>query len=173
MLGIILQAVLGPAVLLGLMLLSHYTTPVESVRCNKKQGGWVAIAVAAVGAIAGSMSKKKEAKAGQKGTIAQMREEGFQQRSTSAYEAALSDYYAKKDKAEKRRALTEFRKFSTVQGHTPGYHDDFAADEAVMPDVNKYGQPPVNTSTGKTKNKSKGGLYGVLTGDWVGSKLFF
>lgn len=61
------------------------------------------------------------------------KEGGYQDRESYAFKSALDDYYAKKNRAEKTRALGNYTQFSSLDNFAPGYKNKFTPDTATMP----------------------------------------
>lgn len=123
---------------------------------------WVTAAVGAVGAYASSRSKKKALEDQREHDAAMTEEEHWRAMQREQHGAALSDFYARRDRAEAQRGLDEFRKFSTVQDFAPGYvNDNPRVEQPVMPALADYGaappapEEPVAPSPSKKRNIHK------------------
>ena len=99
------------------------------------EGGWVTIAVAAVGAVASYQSSRKASQAQAGATRKQIREQGEESRRSAAFEGALADYYQQQGNDRARKSLGNFAKWSTVAPPTTPYYQP---TPPAMPDPNNY-----------------------------------
>lgn len=98
--------------------------------------GWGAIAAAVIGGVASSEANKKAASGANKNAMALNRTESIYAMQRSAFDAATTHYYDQLDKGERKRGLDQYRKFSTVGGFAPNFHDtNPGPDEAVLPTI--------------------------------------
>lgn len=89
---------------------------------------WVAGAIAVGGAVvsgyANSKAQDKAAKQAQKNELAGNKDEARWSGILSQFNAAQNYYYEQKNRQNKERGLSEFRKWNSVQDFAPGYTQD-------------------------------------------------
>lgn len=99
------------------------------------QGGWIQLAVAAVGAFAQNRMDRRN----KKDEAVQDREtikiKGDEDRRTSAFEAALADYYGQLSNQRKRNSLANFSQWSTIEEPEGGW---YAPEVPNMPNTQDY-----------------------------------
>ena len=85
---------------------------------------------------------------------------------TSAYQAALQDWYQRRNKQETRMALSNYKPFSTMQQIAPGYQDSYKpAPLGAMPNPMDYrAGDNKKTNIANYKTQQKAGAATVGTG---------
>jgi hypothetical protein len=127
------------ALLLSMLVTAPSGDAKSDARLLNAQGGWVQIAVAAVGALASARqaSSDRRSQAGMtREQIAQQAEEG---RRSSAFEAALADHYQQQGNERARRSLANFSRWSTVPQQDEPYYSPTAP---VLPKPEDFAAPP-------------------------------
>lgn len=103
---------------------------------HSAQGGWVQIAVAAIGALASARAARQQGRQSQAETMEGIREQGAESRRTAAYEAALADYYQQAGKERARKSLGNFARWSSVDNPTDQPY--YTPTAPTMPDLAQY-----------------------------------
>jgi len=118
---------------------------------------WGMIASAALSALGSGMSASSASKASAQAAA---------QRSASdlnaiGYERALEDWYARKNKQEKRMALENYNQFSTIKQFAPNYADAYhPAPVGAVPTTGDYLATKANPA-GNIANQQRNGLQGI------------
>lgn len=100
--------------LFGVTLLCARRKPLARRPLLASEGGWIQIAIAAIGAIASARQQREQGRQQQGMTREQIREQGAEDRRSSAFDAALADYYSQAGKERARKSLGNFASYSTV-----------------------------------------------------------
>lgn len=94
----------------------------DDTRLMHSQGGWIQIAVAALGAFAQSRDNRRQQRDQAGMTREQIQQQAEEGRRSTAFEGALADYYQQQGNERARRSLANFSRFSTApQGGDPYY----------------------------------------------------
>lgn len=84
--------------------------------------GWLTSVIAGAFTYFGARSEES---ANRRATTLANREEYNWSTRTSAFDAALADYYKQRDKNEARKASKEYSKFSNLSSWAPGYTNTY------------------------------------------------
>lgn len=102
-----MEYILIVAFLIGLMFLSNSAPGRVNTRL-RKEGGWVAIAMAAVGAYANSRQERSNSREDARLNALKPAQEGLESRRSAQYAADLTDYYRQLDKDRRKKALYNY-----------------------------------------------------------------
>lgn len=133
-----LEFIIAGLMLAGATQLTAGSKDTKSFNVHSAEGGWVQIAVAAIGALASARQSRDAARQQQGMTVEQIREQGAEQRRSAAYDAALADYYQQQGADRARKSLANFSRWSSLG---PQQNPFYTPTAPTMPDANAFNAP--------------------------------
>ena len=139
--------ILSVVLLVVVSFLSVPSKDTKSFNGGLVEGGWIQLAVAAVGAYAQSRQDRSNSRDEAVQDRLALMTRGDEDRRTSAFEAALQDYYGQQGNDRARKSLANFARFSTApQSDTPYYTPEAPTK---LPSYTDYANPENRPQTRK------------------------